>query len=142
MDANEQARLHELAQIVGEDAVVEFAFYDDVDYDNLICSLTVTNFGAILPVLRDVRKLVDLSLADGKTAIIQGTELHSVALGKCPGPIERRRAIAMIEKIKDAVENHGSTATIELRSIDCSFQRNDCDERELDYLKTRIITWM
>jgi len=142
MDANEQTRLHELAQIVGADAVVEFAFYDDVDYDNLICSLTVTNCGAMLPVLRDVRKLVDISLADGKTAIAQGTELHTVALGQCPGPIERRRAIATIEKIKDAVENHDSTATIQLRSIDNSFQRTDCGERELNYVKTRIITWM
>lgn len=46
MDSTEQHRLQELAQLVREDAVVEFAFYDDIDYDNLICSLVVQNCGA------------------------------------------------------------------------------------------------
>ena len=142
MDSTEQHRLRELAQIVGEDSVVEFAFYDDVDYDNLICSLTVRNCSEVLSVLRDVRKLADITLAHAKAAITQGTKLYSVALGQCPGPIERRRAIVTLEKMKNVVENHGATATIELRSIDNSFERTDCGERELNYVKTRIITWM
>lgn len=52
----------------------------------------------MLSVLRDVRKLADLPLVDAKTAIVQGTDLHSVALGQCHGPIERRSAIVMIKK--------------------------------------------
>jgi hypothetical protein len=142
MNPAEELRLRRLAEIVGKDSVEEFSFYDDVDYDALVAKITVVETGAIPQTLRDVRRLTDISLSHAKQALSDQSTLHTINLADCPGPIERRRAIVTLEKMKQAIEQHGGTASIGLSSTSCDFARVDCTDRELNYVKTRIITWM
>lgn len=142
MDPAEPLRINTLAKIVGHDAVKKFAFYDDIDYDSLVVSVTATKVGSLLNTLREIRGIAEIPIAAAKQALSNARCLHQIHLVDCPGSIERQSAVTKLQKIKKAIEQHGGSGTIDLKSPDNSFVRTDCSEEELNYVKTRIITWM
>ena len=127
-----------LAEIVGDEAVHKFAFYDDVDYDALVVSLVVTEAGSMVETLRDIRKIAQIPLAQAKHALSKRELLHETRLVDWPGPLERRRAIVTMQKLKQAIAQHGGNATIDLSSPDGTFRRVDCSDQELNYVITPV----
>ena len=142
MNPMEEHRLSTLAEIVGDEAVHKFAFYDEVNYDALVVSLVVTEAGAMVETLRDLRKIAPIPLAQAKHALSKRELLHETRLVDWPGPLERRRAIVTMQKLKQAIAQRGGNATIDLSSPDGTFRRVDCSDQELNYVIIRILTWM
>ena len=140
---------YELAELVdrkeqrlGEKTVDgELSVYNGVDCDKLVATLMVIEGGRLLETIRDVRQLAAIPLAEAKRALTECTALCTIPLAECESSLDRRNAIVKLEKIKAAIEQHGGSARIDLSLPDSDFNRVDCLDEELSFVKERLVQW-
>lgn len=140
----EARRIRELTAIVGADVVAKYAFYDNVEYDRLSVIVRIQTCGDRMSALKQIRQIVDTPASELLAALKKGNgeSLHSVDLASVPGCMQKREAVRNAQRIQIAVANAGGSATIDFSLEREGFHRCACSEEEINYLATRLITWM
>ena len=144
MNEQEAKRRSELESIVGAESVAKYSFYDEIDYDNLTVELHLLAVGDRAKSIKGIRELLDIPMAELSRALKGGNNslLCRRSLDQCANSMDRWQMVRKLRKVKGVIDGLDGKCSVDLAHPDTDFTRKNCDDAELDYLETRLITWM
>lgn len=144
MDEYEAKRIAELEKIYGRESVDRLAFYDQIDYYKLVFGIRVHKVKDRLKTLKAIRSLVSGAMAEMSAALKpeNGAMVYSESLESADGCLHQWKAVRRIMKLKSKIQETGCICSVDVWLPDGSFSRENIDDTELDYIATRVSTWM